>query len=368
MKDNERHYFPGNNTPGGFFSYYDNILNPKAAKKIWYLKGGPGTGKSTLIKQIGENFLSEGKDVDFLHCSADKDSLDGVVLRNEGVAVVDGTAPHVLDPVYPGAVDRIVNLGQYWNEEGISGNRQRIIQIIQEKKADFARAYNYLAAAEKMYDNLQYIPGRLTSIRAARRMAEEIIRDGASNIRDTEGEGGVRRLFACAVTPQGLVDFTHRIIGKCKKVYLIKTDPGSGCEMVLSRILENITDRGFDAEAFYCSMKPHRKIDHLLVPGLSFAVITSNKFHNFVPEEGSKEVISIEFQRIQSEATDGCAAAMEELIAGAVRCLGEAKSKHDELEDIYTPNMDFEKIEELRKQIENEIREEGKVPMALAVK
>ena len=36
----ERHYFPGNNTPLGFFSYYKYILGQREANKIICIKGG----------------------------------------------------------------------------------------------------------------------------------------------------------------------------------------------------------------------------------------------------------------------------------------------------------------------------------------
>ena len=49
----ERHYFPGNNTPEGFFSYYGYILGQREAEKIICIKGGPGTGKSTFLTKVG---------------------------------------------------------------------------------------------------------------------------------------------------------------------------------------------------------------------------------------------------------------------------------------------------------------------------
>lgn len=93
-----RDYYLGNNTPEGFFSYYKYILGQKEAEKIICIKGGPGTGKSTFMRKIGEVLLGQGEDVDFLHCSADSDSLDGIVLKTLKVAMVDGTSPHVIDP------------------------------------------------------------------------------------------------------------------------------------------------------------------------------------------------------------------------------------------------------------------------------
>lgn len=357
MSGNDRHYFPGNNTPGGFFSYYSNIINLKEATRVWYIKGGPGTGKSTFMKKIGTNLLEEGRDVDFLHCSSDKDSLDGVIFRSQGIAIVDGTSPHIIDPLYPGAVESIINFGQYWNEEGIRLNRSKIMQITEDIKNDFKRAYNYLGGAEKMYDNLQYISGRAISRNAARGIAGDIVNDVALTKKCPAREGTVRWLFASAFTPQGIANHLADIIGECKKVYVIKAKTGSGCEGILSLVLENITAFGFDAEAFYCSMKPDKKIDHLVVPGLSLAVISSNEFHPFQQEIKQKEIITVEFNRRMEEAEDICLLKMKELITEAIRCLSEAKIKRDELESLYIPNMDFEKVGELRKKIENEIRE-----------
>lgn len=91
-----RHMFPGGNTSYGFFSYYDYILPQDEAERIFCIKGGPGVGKSTFMKKIGEQFLSMGYDVEFMHCSSDSDSIDGVVIPAKKTALLDGTAPHVV--------------------------------------------------------------------------------------------------------------------------------------------------------------------------------------------------------------------------------------------------------------------------------
>ena len=44
-------YFPGANTPEGFYSYYSDILKPDETEHKIILKGGPGTGKSSLMKK-----------------------------------------------------------------------------------------------------------------------------------------------------------------------------------------------------------------------------------------------------------------------------------------------------------------------------
>ncbi len=89
-----RHMFPGGNTSQGFFSYYDYILRQEEATRIICIKGGPGVGKSTFMKKIGEEMQDRGYEVEYMHCSSDNYSLDGVVIPTIKVALLDGTAPH----------------------------------------------------------------------------------------------------------------------------------------------------------------------------------------------------------------------------------------------------------------------------------
>ena len=92
-----KHVFPGGNTSLGFFSYYDNILSQEEATRIIVIKGGPGVGKSTFMRKIAMEMIDRGYDAEFMHCSSDNNSLDGIVIPAIKVAMLDGTAPHVVD-------------------------------------------------------------------------------------------------------------------------------------------------------------------------------------------------------------------------------------------------------------------------------
>ena len=47
------HYFPGGNTAEGFCSHFGDILPAPMQRRMFYLKGGPGVGKSTLMRRVG---------------------------------------------------------------------------------------------------------------------------------------------------------------------------------------------------------------------------------------------------------------------------------------------------------------------------
>ena len=89
-------YFLGANAPTGFYSLYDHLLSPEEARAIYILKGGPGCGKSTLMRKIGAWAEKSELETEYIICSGDPDSLDAVLLPQLGVAIVDGTAPHVV--------------------------------------------------------------------------------------------------------------------------------------------------------------------------------------------------------------------------------------------------------------------------------
>ena len=87
-------YFVGANSPQGFYSLYDQLLPPETANAIYIIKGGPGCGKSTLMRQVAAQATQAGETAEYILCSGDPDSLDGVVLprlSGESTArVVDG--------------------------------------------------------------------------------------------------------------------------------------------------------------------------------------------------------------------------------------------------------------------------------------
>ena len=351
--------YPGNNTPEGFFSYYHYILSQREAEKIVVIKGGPGVGKSTFMKKIGDTMLQDGHDVDFMHCSSDNNSLDGIVIRDKRIAMIDGTAPHVVDPINPGAVDSIIHLGDYWNEDGIRENREALISNNERIKSVFSRVYNYLAAAGKMYDNLCSIYESAIDHGELYKITAQIIGDELAHKEISSKQGDIKKYFASAITPNGFEHYLDTLVAGYKKIYLIKAPVGVSSERLLNLFMEGAVYRGFRAEGYYCPMKPSTKLEHLLIPQLGLAFITSNQYHTVNASALDAEVISIELGsiirrdtiRYQENILEDSKAKMEELLDMAVVCLTQAKKEHDDLEKYYIPNMDFLKIDELRRDL-----------------
>ena len=99
-------FFLGTTTPAGFKGYFAELCR-EDGRRMYLIKSGPGCGKSTLMKRLADR---AGEPVERIHCSSDPDSLDGVVFCRQGAALVDATAPHVLEPEAPGAEETVISL------------------------------------------------------------------------------------------------------------------------------------------------------------------------------------------------------------------------------------------------------------------
>lgn len=103
---NDLHFFLGANTPIGFVSFYDEITKTTPDSRNFLIKGGPGTGKSSLMKRIREEFAPSEDFPESIHCSSDPDSLDALILPNAKTALADATRPTSSSPSTPAPAKR----------------------------------------------------------------------------------------------------------------------------------------------------------------------------------------------------------------------------------------------------------------------
>ncbi len=149
--DKQDSYFAAANTKDGFISYFNETF--AQVPKIYVIKGGPGTGKSTLMRKIAAEGKNRGYKVQKYYCSSDSSSLDGVIVEDK-FAVIDGTAPHATEPRYAGAVDEIINLCEMWNAEKLISQKDEICNLSKEISARYQSVYrllNSMATLEREY-------------------------------------------------------------------------------------------------------------------------------------------------------------------------------------------------------------------------
>ena len=88
--------FFGAATVNGSYDYIPNIT--QEIPKRYFLKGRPGTGKSTFLKMLARAAQDRGYRTEAYHCAFDPNSLDMIAVRELGLCVFDSTAPHEYFP------------------------------------------------------------------------------------------------------------------------------------------------------------------------------------------------------------------------------------------------------------------------------
>lgn len=344
-------YFLGGNTPGGFRSAFDDVID-NTDYYTYIIKGGPGTGKSSLMKKILAAFPDEDRELYI--CSSDPDSADAVVLKEHKVIVVDGTAPHVYDPEYPGAVQEIVNLGDCWDSERLRSEKEGVIAAAKGYKQYHTRCRRCLAAAASVIgDTYQIAEAALNYSKLdgfISRLSAKLLPQKPVG----EGKTVLRRISA--VTPKGCMT----LIPENDTVYLLNDSYFAGTDYFLRSFAEKAVRKGLTAEISVSALHEDEFFEHLRIPELNISFISSNPVSKISLEEKipvnfmrfySKEVLSAKKARLKFNA-----AAASELTEEAVKALENAKAAHDKLEEFYIDAVDFSKTEKICEKLISEIK------------
>ncbi len=350
MRHQNTAYFLGSNSSTGFFSYFDQLIDLKSASHVYYLKGGPGTGKSSFMKTIAAHAEALSHPVDYIHCSSDPDSLDGIVIRDLGVAMIDATSPHTVDPIYPGAVDEILNLGQFWDSSHLAERREQIIELTTAVSQNFTKTYRYIGAANYLLrDNEQLMKPAILQ-KKIDHYAEKFIK---KQFKPRAAEGLEKKRFLSGITPKGPVCYSGELRNICERLYVVE-DSYYTAPILLEKLRDGALQNGYDVISYYCPMNP-RKLEHLYFPALALGVTVSDEFHPYAGDFEHR----ISTQRfINKELLPRCKARMKfnrkcakSLLEGAYTTLAAAKETHDALEAAYIDAMDFDAVTALSEQI-----------------
>jgi len=335
-------FFLGANSGDGFQNLFGEIAELESTHDLMILKGGPGAGKSTFLKEIGRAMEAAGTPVEYLWCSGDPTSLDGVTLPELRCAAVDGTPPHVVEPQYPAAIDRCVDLGRFYDLTAAKSARTEIIARTREYRAAYVRACHSLRAARQVeLDAVNEMQRGMDWRRAARRVSGIIGREFRRRGRE---EGRCTRRFLGGFTCQGPVWRFDTVDTLCPKVYEL-ADSWELSGRLLQSLAREAGRTGWNTIACLAPEEPER-MEHLLVPGLGLAFVTSGPGMKY---SGGRPYRRIRLDAMIGQTENRARVKFETRMAGilreeAVAALAEAREAHDALEAIYNPYVDFDGV------------------------
>ncbi len=351
-------YFACANSARGFVSFFEDNL--KELNKLYILKDGPGTGKSTLMKHIGKEWYNRGFDVEYIHCASDNNSIDGVIIPALDIGVVDGTAPHIIEPRAPGAIEEYVNLGAAWDSRKLTLHKDEILNLKNKISSCYINTYEQFKEGLKIHDEWEEIYLKNIDFNKLNEITTATIDNFFGN-KTLNKQSIVRNRFFGGSTPVGSVDFVLDLTNDLGKRYFIKGRPGSGKSTMLKKIASAAEERGFDVEIYHCGFDPN-SLDMVIIRELDLAIFDSTAPHEYFPTKESDEIIDVYYLAIKPGTDEEYKAELDSIvtryksvIANGISYLADAKLLHDELENIYIDAMDFNVVNKITEDLMEKI-------------
>ncbi|MGI6029278.1 MAG: hypothetical protein ACOX81_07700 [Candidatus Heteroscillospira sp.] len=341
-------FFLGANSREGFYSLYDDFVYPDKGDFLWLLKGGPGCGKSSFMGAIGNAAREAGLETEYIRCSGDPDSLDGVYIPEKHLAYVDATAPHRMDARLPAAGDAYLDLGAFYDLNAMRCEREMLADMNRRYSAIYKRVYALLSAAGNMDAGI--IGGLVTDAekeQARRRAQGTAEREFGRAVR--LGGGREKQRFISAISCGGCIRLQDTVTTLCSRVYALDDEYGLA-DTYLRTLSDAAWARGIDAVICRDPLNPNR-LEALLLPELSLGFAASRPRFGEAP--GCTRNVRLDAlvpkARVQQyrRKIRATAKLKNALLDEAVTELIEAKALHDEIEAVYNPHVDFDGIYEL---------------------
>ena len=334
-------YFAASNSRGGFHSYYEHCFRDRV-DLLLCIKGGPGTGKNTLMRAVAQAGERHGYRVDCYYCSSDPASLDAVLLFGErgSIGLIDATAPHAFEPRMAGVAEEIVDLGQFWDTALLQAQRKEIEAWNAQKAAAYRAAYRHLSGTGEVSDVLRDTVTPCLDVQRLQRYAVRLLR----GVQEGQGE---RRIALCdSVGLLGCVRL-DTYLRQSERLCLIE-DHHDSAYALTARLAALAEGRSLDMRLSYHPVLPDR-IDAMMLTAdrTAFVVCAHGETDRLKAAYPHARVVAMkhlmvsERLRAAREELRRTTRLRDALLEEACFQLDKAAKAHFELERIYTAAMDF---------------------------
>ncbi|MBE6781203.1 MAG: hypothetical protein E7540_00540 [Ruminococcaceae bacterium] len=330
-------FFLASNSAQGFISEFKNCYEPKDDWYAYIIKGGPGTGKSSFMRKLVKKAEEKGLEVLKIYCASDPSSLDGVLIPKLKTAVLDGTAPHTVDPTFPGVSECILNFGDFWDENLLKKQGREIIKLTTENKKIHKSVSEQVVLAGGLMEEDLKASQRLINSKETEKLASTLINEYIPN---TNKNGKIINRFLGGITPKGVLYFGDSILAK--KTISILDPVGSVSNAVFEQLKEEGVKRGFDTVVFKNPVLPNTLIDGIYLPELNICFLREYEHQKAVADKTFFAKDYMVTTAFMEEKGNACL--VSQLLESSAKLLRQAKENHDQLEKCYISAMDFESL------------------------
>ncbi|MFC5407635.1 nucleoside-triphosphatase [Cohnella soli] len=352
------HYFARGNTAHGAHFLYKSAFD--GLNKIFVLTGPQGTGKSTVIRSLADRQMDQGQHVQCFHSPLRPDELDGIILTELKVGIIDGRVCEGISENEAGEIV-FIHFGDALDNSLIAPGQTEVIEDIRGKlNSAYSKAYETFLTALRIHDEWEKYYIDNMDFMKADQIANNLIQElYAGHECDSPTIG--RHLFFGAATPKGAFDFIQSLTVQLERRIFIKGRPGSGKSTLLKKLAAAAEKKGIEVQVFHCGFDPN-SLDMLIFPTLRTAIFDSTAPHEYFPDRDGDEILDM-YMLTTAPGTDEAyaaeIAAIKERYSAkmkeATSLLAEAEAIDSLIKAIYVAATNYSIVEELQRQLQSEL-------------
>lgn len=336
------YYYGAGNTSKGFRPLYNSIF--KELDRIYSLNGGSNTFKTTLLKEIIDEY-SEDFEIEVIVSSIDCNEIEGLIIRKKNVGIINGTPLHGKMNLN---LENIKNIDlDVFFESDIIEHNEKNIKFLKEKFNECMEfAQDEFEKALKIHDYWEGIYFPYLNFHKANELTDSIIsllREGFSK---KDKKGKVIERYLGASTPIGAKDFVPNITEGVKR-YFLKGRAGTGKSTILKKIAKEISEYGYDIEVYACGFDPDSK-DMVISRELNFAIFDSTPPHEYFPSRDGDEIIDVykiyvegEVDKIHKKELEKVSSGYKDQVSKGSSFLANGESIKNKLDEILDSAFDY---------------------------
>ena len=341
-------YFMGASTGCGFKTEFYNEHKDYYG---YFIKGGPGTGKSTMMKRIAEDFSKEN--ISVYSCSSDPDSVDAIVFEDKRIFFADATPPHESNPKLPFVTGEIIDLATGLDASKLNDVKEEAVYLNNQNKACHNTASKYLSIIGDIQGKIMEIGKEHINTEKTKKVFWDLYDEYFEGNISKTGKSVCRQRIA--YTPHGKKCFFP---DNCR-IIVLKDDFLYSGFYILNKIKEKASSDGFYIEETKTMTQNLFAENMLCFPEINFAVCAEQN----LPAELIKteqiinldEVYDKEMQKDVKAFADYQLKVIKEMEEKTVSVLFDALKIHDDLEKLYIDAIDKEWLNNKFFEIKNKI-------------
>ncbi|GGG71799.1 hypothetical protein GCM10010918_29300 [Paenibacillus radicis (ex Gao et al. 2016)] len=328
--------------------------------KIFSLTGPQGTGKSTVIQSLADSLLDRGLHVQHFHSPLRPDELDGIILTELKVGIVDGRVCKGISDSRAGEIV-YVDFEEAFDKSLLLPEQIITIEDLRaELESAYSKTYETFATALQIHDEWEKYYIENMDFSKADQIAQDLIEELYPG-HESDTPTAPRHLFFGAATPRGAYDFIQSLTVQLERRIFIKGRAGSGKSTLLKKLASAAEQNGIEVQVFHCGFDPN-SLDMLIFPKLGTAIFDSTAPHEYFPDRDGDETLDMYTRAIAPGTDEAYAAEIADIksrysakMKEATSHLAEAEAIDSQIKAYYVAATDFSVVEKIQLELESEL-------------